>query len=94
MEENNMSKLITVSNLSKFWTNTKSYIDTALNGKANATHTHDYAATSHSHTEYAATSHTHDYAASNHSHSEYALKTEIPESVEVATDAEIDALFA
>lgn len=89
-----MSKLITVSNLSKFWTNVKSYIDTALNGKANATHTHDYAATNHTHTDYAATGHTHDYAASNHSHGEYALKTEIPESVEVATDAEIDALFA
>ena len=79
-----MSKLITTSNLSRFWTNAKSYIDTALSGKANATHTHDYAATGH----------THDYAASNHSHSEYALKTEIPESVEIATDAEIDALFA
>ena len=69
-----MSKLITVSNLSKFWTNTKSYIDNALNDKANATHTHDY-------------------ATSNHSHTEYALKTEIPESMEIATDTEIDALF-
>lgn len=69
-----MSKLITTSNLSKFWTNAKSYIDNALSGKADATHTHDY-------------------AASNHSHNEYALKTEIPESMEIATDDEIDALF-
>lgn len=111
-----MSKLITTSKLSRFWTNAKSYIDNALTGKANATHTHDYAATSHSHvqsdvtglsdalagkaasnhthTEYAASTHTHsNYAASTHSHGEYALKTEIPESMEIATDAEIDALF-
>lgn len=88
-----MSKLITTSKLTRFWTNAKSYIDNALTGKANATHTHDYAASNHTHTEYAPTSHTHDYAASTHSHNEYALKTEIPASMEIATDAEIDALF-
>lgn len=112
-----MSKLITTSRLSRFWTNAKSYIDNALLGKANASHTHDYAPTSHSHTqanitgladalagkaasnhthtEYAETGHTHSaYAPTSHTHSEYALKTEIPESMEIATDSEIDALFA
>lgn len=89
-----MSKLITTSNLARFWTNAKSYVDTALNGKANASHTHDYAASNHTHTQYAASSHTHDYAPSSHSHDEYALKTEIPESMDIATDTEIDALFA
>lgn len=112
-----MSKLITTSKLSRFWTNAKSYIDTALSGKANTTHTHDYAPTTHSHTqnnitgltdaladkaasnhthtEYAETAHTHsNYATTSHTHTEYALKTEIPESMDIATDAEIDALFA
>ena len=111
-----MSKLITNSLLSRFWTNAKNYIDTALSGKANVSHTHDYAATSHAHaqtdisglsdalagkaaashthTEYAAAAHTHtQYAATSHTHDAYALKTEIPE-LTIATEAEIDALFA
>lgn len=83
-----MSKLITTSKLSRFWTNAKSYIDNALTGKANATHTHDYAATSHSHVQSdvtglsdalaskAASNHTHtEYAASTHTHSNYAAST-------------------
>lgn len=123
-----MSKLITVSRLTRFWTNAKNYIDTALNGKANASHTHDYAASSHAHAQAditglsdalagkAAASHTHtEYAAASHSHAyadltgkptipttvaqmtdagNYALKTDIPESMEIASDADIDALFA
>lgn len=111
-----MSKLITTSKLSRFWTNAKSYIDNALTGKANATHTHDYAATTHSHTqsdvtgladalagkaasththtEYATTGHTHsEYAPSSHAHSQYALASDIPTIPDIATDAEIDALF-
>lgn len=111
-----MSKLITKSLLSRFWTNAKNYIDTALSGKAAVSHTHDYAATSHghaqtdisgltdalagkaaashTHTEYAAAGHTHtQYAAATHAHDTYALKSEIPELI-VATEAEIDALFA
>lgn len=42
---------------------------TALAGKANSSHTHDYAASNHTHSAYAAASHTHDYAASSHNHS-------------------------
>ena len=110
-----MSKLITASLLSRFWTNAKSYIDNALAGKANATHTHDYAATthahaqteitgladalagkanaSHTHADYAAATHAHtEYAAAGHAHDAYALKTEIP-TLDIATEAEIDALF-
>lgn len=112
-----MSKLITTSKLSRFWTNAKSYIDTALSGKANATHTHDYAASTHSHAQSevsgltnalagkAASTHNHAYAdlsglptipttvAQLSDAGNYALKTDIPESMEIATDAEIDALF-
>ena len=121
-----MSKMITLSRLSTFWTNVKSYIDTALAGKADASHTHDYAASGHSHAQAditgladalagkAAASHTHtEYAAASHSHAyadltgkptipttvaqmtdagNYALKTEIP-AIEIATEAEINALF-
>lgn len=63
-----MSKFIKLTQLTRFWNNAKSYIDTALNGKANTVHTHDYAAASHTHANYAATGHT---------HSDYALKTDI-----------------
>lgn len=39
-------KLITLENLTKFWTNAKSYIDTGLGGKADTEHTHsEYALT-------------------------------------------------
>lgn len=54
-------------------------------GAAPSSHTHNYAATSHTHSEYSLTSHTHsgfapsvhthDYAATTHSHNEYALTT-------------------
>lgn len=37
-----MSKLITISGLSRFWTKVKTYIDNALNGKAASDHMHDY----------------------------------------------------
>lgn len=61
---------------------TEAEVDSKLNGKANSTHTHNYAASSHSHddryytesevdsklSEKANSSHSHDYAASNHSH--------------------------
>lgn len=80
-----MSKLITRSLLSRFWTNAKNYIDNGLSGKANASHTHDYAATTHGHAQTditgladalagkAAASHTHtEYAAATHAHTEYA----------------------
>jgi hypothetical protein len=110
-----MSNLITTSRLSRFWTNVKSYIDTALSGKADASHTHDYAAAthahaqteitgladalagkanaSHTHADYAAATHTHtEYAAADHAHDAYALKSDIP-ALDIATDAEIDALF-
>lgn len=38
-----MSKLITVSRLSHFWTKVKDYIDTGLSGKSSTNHVHDYA---------------------------------------------------
>lgn len=95
-----MSKFIKTAQLARFWNNAKTYIDNALNGKANASHTHDYAAVSHNHaqsevtgladalagkaaadhthTGYAASGHTHtEYAASGHTHSDYALKSDI-----------------
>lgn len=66
-----MSKLITKSLLSRFWTKAKDYIDTALTGKADSTHTHDYAASDHTHTGFAASNHTHnDYAAATHGHAQ------------------------
>lgn len=114
-----MSKLITTSLLSRFWTNAKSYIDTALTGKASSTHTHAQtdvtgladalsgkASSTHTHSEYAASSHAHSYTdlsdkptipttvAQLTDAGNYALKSEIPDSVEIATEAEIDALFA
>lgn len=112
-----MSKLVTLSRLSRFWTNAKNYIDTALNGKVNtvdgkglstndltatlkgnydAAYTHSQnddvhvtaaqktawdgkAAGNHTHTPAsigaAAASHTHDYAAADHTHSEYAASS-------------------
>ena len=51
---------------------TKTEVDNLLIGKANATHTHDYAASTHTHSDYASSDHTHDYAASNHTHNNYA----------------------
>lgn len=48
-----MSKIITLENLTRFWTNVKSYIDNGLAGKAAVDHTHtEYAAASHTHSEY------------------------------------------
>lgn len=90
-----MSKLVSVSRLSRFWTNAKSYIDTGLSGKATTDHTH---------TGYANATHAHSYndlsnkptipttVAQLTDAGNYALKTEIVD-VEIATDAEIDALF-
>lgn len=37
-----MSKLITVSRLTRFWQKAKSYIDNGLNGKSATDHMHDY----------------------------------------------------
>lgn len=122
-----MSKMITLSRLSTFWSNVKSYVDNALAGKADATHSHDYAASAHNHAQAditglsdalagkAAASHTHtEYAAVSHNHAyadltgkptipttvaqmtdagNYALKSELP-VIEIATEAEINALFA
>lgn len=97
-----MSKLITTARLSRFWTNAKNYIDTALTGKAAATHTHDYAATTHAHAQTdvtglsdalagkAAASHAHsDYAAVSHGHAydELTGKPTIPTTVAQLTDA-------
>lgn len=54
-------------------------INSALAGKAAASHSHDYAASSHTHTPSsigaAAASHTHSYAATNHTHSDYAASS-------------------
>lgn len=50
-----MSKFIKLSALTRFWNNVKSYIDNGLSGKADATHTHDYAASSHTHEQSAVT---------------------------------------
>lgn len=63
----------------------KTQVDSLLNGKANSTHSHDYAPTTHTHSTSditglstalngkADTNHTHTgYAASNHTHSNYA----------------------
>lgn len=48
-----------------------SNIQTQLDGKAASSHTHSgYAATNHTH-NYAASNHTHDYAESDHTHDEY-----------------------
>lgn len=46
-----MSKLINLTRLTYFWTKAKAYIDTRLDGKANASHTHDYAAATHNHAQ-------------------------------------------
>ena len=85
-----MSKFIKLPQLSRFWTDAKSYIDTALAGKAATSHTHNYAAASHAHAQSeitgltdalagkAATSHTQTgYAAATHTHSDYALKSDV-----------------
>ena len=63
---------------------TESEIDAKLAGKSNTGHTHDYAPSNHSHSNYSSTGHnhdtvysktghTHDYAPSSHSHSNYSL---------------------
>lgn len=76
-----MSKLITVSRLSRFWTNVKSYVDTALSGKAASDHTHTgYANATHSHSEYANASHAHSY-------NDLSNKPTIPTTVAQLTDA-------
>lgn len=85
-----MSKFIKLDNLTRFWTNVKSYIDAGLSGKAAADHTHTYAAVSHTHEQSeingltdalagkAAVDHVHtEYAAANHTHGDYALKSDI-----------------
>ena len=121
-----MNKFITLSLLATFWDNIKTYITNALAGKADATHSHDYAASAHGHTQTDITGlsdalagkanadHSHNYAAATHSHAyadltgkptipttvaqmtdagNYALKTELP-TITIATEAEINALFA
>lgn len=72
-----MSKFIKLSQLSRFWNNAKNYIDTALLGKAAVDHTHDYAASTHTHAQTditglstalagkAASSHTHEQSEIN-----------------------------
>lgn len=85
-----MSKFIKLENLTRFWTNVKSYIDNGLAGKAAIEHTHAYAAISHTHEQSeingltealagkAASDHTHtEYASASHTHSDYALKSDI-----------------
>lgn len=85
-----MSKFVQLPQLSRFWTNVKSYIDNGLAGKAAADHTHSYAAASHTHEQTditglsnalagkAAANHTHtEYAAASHTHSDYALRSEL-----------------
>ena len=57
-----MSKFIKLSQLTRFWNNAKAYITQALAGKADTGHTHDYAATNHTHSGYAAASHGHAQA--------------------------------
>lgn len=37
-----MSKLITLSRLTRFWNKVKTYIDNGLGGKSNTDHMHDY----------------------------------------------------
>ncbi len=37
-----MSKLVTVSALTRFWTKAKTYIDNGLSGKSGTDHVHDY----------------------------------------------------
>lgn len=54
-----MSKFIKLSALTRFWNNVKTYIDNALTGKADTSHSHDYAATNHTHSNYAASTHGH-----------------------------------
>jgi hypothetical protein len=81
-----MSKLITTSRLARFWTNVKSYVDTALNGKAATNHTHsEYANATHTHSEYAASSHSHSY-------NDLTNKPTIPTTVAQLTDASSYAL--
>lgn len=46
-----MSKLINLTRLTYFWTKAKAYIDSGLDGKAAASHTHDYAAATHNHAQ-------------------------------------------
>lgn len=43
--------LINTERLTRFWANAKAYIDNALDGKAAANHSHDYAAASHNHAQ-------------------------------------------
>lgn len=81
-----MSKLITTSRLSRFWTNVKNYVDTALTGKAASDHTHTgYANATHTHSEYAASSHSHSY-------NDLTNKPTIPTTVAQLTDASSYAL--
>lgn len=50
----------------------KATVDSKLSEKANSSHTHNYAAASHTHSDYAKTNHTHNYAPASHTHSNYA----------------------
>lgn len=66
-----MSKFIKLSNLSRFWNNIKTYIDNGLAGKSDVDHTHNYAASSHTHEQSAITGLTTALAgkaASSHNH--------------------------
>lgn len=50
-----MSKFVTLSRLARFKNNLTTYIAGLLNGKADTNHTHDYAASSHTHEQNAVT---------------------------------------
>ncbi|MCI8962968.1 MAG: hypothetical protein HFG37_04555 [Eubacterium sp.] len=53
----------------------KATVDSKLSGKANSSHTHNYAPASHTHSNYAAAEHTHSgFASTIHTHNNYAPK--------------------
>lgn len=83
-----MSKLVNRSNLVRFWTKVKTYIDNLFNGHTSNADIHvtaaqktawdGKAAGDHTHTQYAASNHTHtQYAATSHGHS-YNDLTDLP----------------
>lgn len=58
-------------------------LEAEVDGKANVSHTHDYAASSHSHSNYSVIGHNHDedYSATNHTHDGYATTGALNEVV-------------
>lgn len=80
-----MSKFINLENLTRFWTNVKSYIDNGLATKAAADHTH---------TEYAAASHTHsDYALKSDISSVYRYKGSVTSYSDLPENAEVGDVY-